>query len=231
MTVAPERGSRSSRSWMNKALLAAFVVASGTMVSLIAASFFVPPMVDRWVETYTDAEPMRTGVAPADEAAERDAVEARLDAFIEGLDEDGGVESELVLSEDELRLLISTESDVTKPRIGMETKLLPGRIRAAVSVPIEEDVSLGPWQAETKGRYLNGYAVIRVTFARGSLELEVESVETTAGDSFPGWATSLLNRTLDRERAGESEDAREVLDKLERLEIRQGELVLQAKIR
>src|SRR5690606_40346454 len=105
----------------------------------------------------------------------------------------------------------------------------PNALRVAVSVPIDENIAIGPWAARTRGRYLNGYARFRVDFRDGELDIRLESFETPEGERFPQWAVNALQRELDRERFWESDDVRDVLDELSAIDLRNGELVLRRK--
>ena len=228
MTATRVRDAANTRNWLNVALLAAFGVAAGLMLLLIGASFFVPPMVDRWVQTYTDPAPMEISGPPLD-PAEREAAGARLDEFLDRIDTGDIGDPEFVLDEAELRALLFNENDPSGPRVGMEVDVLPGRIRTAVSMPIDDNVTLGPWRANTKGRYLNAYVILRLGFANRELDVRLESVETVDGTPFPGWAAALIDRRLDEERPWDSPDVRDVLQKLERIELRDGTVVMRAR--
>lgn len=218
-------GAGDKRSWGNIALLAGFGIAAGMMVALIGASFLVPPMVNGWVERYTEAVPMAVAREPIPAQA-KELVEDRVDAFLETPDTPSGPrDRELVLTEEDLRALID-ENDSDGTRVGMALQFGDGTIRSAVSIPIAEDVPLGPWVAKTRGRYFNGYATFRVAFRDGALDLTLDAVETPEGESLPGWATAALQRELDDSGFLESEEVREALGKLSGLEVREGALVL-----
>jgi hypothetical protein len=216
--------------WSHYFLIGGFALAAGMMIALIVASFLVPPVVDRWVEAYTAAEPMSPNLPPV-EVEVRKAVEERVDQFlsVERDDELVAPDSrELVLSEAELRSLVE-HGEKDGIRSGMEVRIERNTLRIAVSVPIDENIAIGPWAARTRGRYLNGYARFSVVFRNGELDVRLLSFETPEGEHFPNWAVTALQRELDRERFWESDDVRDVLDELSAVELQDGEIVLRRK--
>lgn len=210
------KSSKKTARWGNAALLGCFATAALAMVVLISLSFLVPMAVDRVVETYTDAapaplEPLRI----TEEAGE--ALHERVEVFREELEE-GIARDDLALSEDEVNFLLAEALRDEDFEGSLHLELRRETISAHVSLPVNEDISLGPWSRSVRGRYLNGIATVRVALAGEVVELDIVSVEVK-GREIPGWLLRRLEQGIAESGILDSEDVREVARKLDGLEI------------
>ena len=216
---------RSAGKWASVGLLGCFSVAALAMLVLIALSFLVPRAVDRAVEAYTDTRP-RTFEAPEMDAAESEALHDRLDRFEASLDE-GTKTGPLELSEDELNFLISENADEEDAGGSFHVELRRGQVAVHMSVPLDQEFSLGPWEQSLRGRYLNGVATFDVGIQDGDLDLDLVSFDVK-GRSMPGWALNLVRDFIEESGVLESDDVIEVTRKLERLDVQADRVVLRA---
>lgn len=204
-------------------LLGLFGVAALSMLALIALAFIVPRAIDRAVETYTDAAPMPMRAEPLP-PEEREAIEQRVDAFSEAIDS-GVPAAPLILTEDELNAVLADE--MKKEDGAIQLELLPGRVRAHVSLPIEAELPLGPWARDLTGRYLNGVAVVDLRLADGKLDYTIREFDVK-GRKLPGYALEALQRELERSGVFEDEDVTEYLHRASDLRVESGRIVLEA---
>ncbi len=223
MSIAKDTDTgRSAGKWVSVGLLGCFSVAALAMVVLIALSFLVPRAVNRTIEAYTDTQP-EIFEAPEMDTSESEALHDRLDRFEESLDEGTKTES-LSLSEDELNFLLSELAEEEDVGGSFHVDLRDGQVAVHMSVPLEQEISIGPWERSLYGRYLNGVATFDVGIEDGDLDLDLVSFDVK-GRSMPGWALNLVRDFIEESGVLESDDVLEVTRKLDRLEI-QGDRVL-----
>ncbi len=216
---------RSAGKWATVGLLGCFSMAALAMLVLIALSFLVPRAVNRAVEAYTETLP-QTFDAPEFDAAESEALHDRLDRFEESLDEGTNAEP-LALSEDELNFLLSDLAEEEDFGGSFHVELRGGQVAVHMSVPLEQDISLGPWEQSLRGRYLNGVATFDVAIKDGDLDLDLVSFDVK-DRSMPGWALDLARDFIEESGVLQSDDVREVTRKLERLDVEADRVVLRA---
>lgn len=194
------------------------------MLGLIALAFIIPRAVDRAVEAYTDAAPIVIHTEPLPET-EQAELDARVEAFGDALDAGTPIEP-LILTERELNAVLARE---VKPEHGsIRLELLPGQVRAHVSLPIKAELPLGPWARDLTGRYLNGTAAVDVWLAEGKLGFTIREFDVK-GRKLPGYAIDALQRELERAGVFDDEDVNSYLDRISDLRIETGRIVLAAK--
>ncbi len=220
----PTRG-KSVGKWATVGLLGCFSMAAVAMLVLIALSFLVPRAVNRAVEAYTDTLPQIFEETEMD-TVESEALHDRLDRFEESLDE-GRKAEPLALSEDELNFLLSELADEEDVGGSFHVDLRGGRVAVRVSLPLEQDISFGPWAQSLRGRYLNGEATFDVGIEDGDLDLDLVSFEVKER-SMPGWALELVRDFIDESGVLQSDEVLEVTRKLERLDVQEDRVVLRA---
>lgn len=209
--------------WGNRVLLGLFAVAAAAMAALIAMSFIVPPMLQGVVDDFTEHEPTTFAEAAIPEA-DREAVEARFEAFEKAVDEGTPVEP-LGITDRELNGLLA-ESDDTRDKVRLEFR--DGLLHARMSIRIDNDLEIGPWRGQMQGRYLNGTAVLEPSIDSNGLSVTLTDF-VVKGESVPGWMHSALQHEIDKLDWLHSEDVVEAVSKLESVQIEGDRLVLHPK--
>jgi hypothetical protein len=205
-------------------LIGAFVAGAVAMIGLVALAFIVPWMIDRAVEAYTDAEPIEMNAAELP-PEQREALDMRVEEFRESIDA-GGFTRPLILTEDEINGVLAEEVD---PRDGaVQLALLPGRVQAFVSLPINADLPLGPWSRDLSGRYLNGVATVEIGISDSRLDFSITDFDVK-GKKLPGYALEALEREVEKSGALDDEEVREYLDRASELRVEHGRIVLTPK--
>lgn len=197
-------------------LLAVIVVVS-VSVRLVA-----PRVIQHLAETYTAAAPQPIPrVALTADAL--DAAEDRIDYFREAVENEREAES-LVLTEEELNGLLQRNDDepVGYLRLG------DGVVTAQLSVLLEEDIPVGLWSAEVKGRYLNGEAILDVRIENGELRLSILSFHVQ-GHAVPSWMLRRIRERIEVDTLVEDDDTAEFIRRVKTLEALPGRLVLHAQ--
>lgn len=205
------------------ALLGCFGIAAFCMIVLIALAFMVPKALDGAVEKYTDSTPT-LAPTPALAEAEGEELKDRVEEFGEALEE--GVRTEpLVLAEDEINYLLQEVASEEGFDGGFHVDLKPNQVSAQISVLMDRDLEIGPWSRNLRGRYVNGKAVFDVRLRDGELDLELTSFAVKDRE-VPGWMLGIVQDMVDESGVLESKDVREITDKLEGLEIGDGQLTV-----
>jgi len=140
------------------------------MVVGLIGFFVIRGVYNRAVNEYTSTTP-QTFEAVTYTPAEREALEARLRLFQQALDQGQGGQ-ELVLSAQDLNVLISDKPNVQDLKGKLFVMIEDDRIKGKVSIPLQ---NIG-W-FKLRGRYLNGVAAFRVALEGGVLDVRLEEVE------------------------------------------------------
>jgi len=208
--------------WGTKLLLAGFAVGALAMLALIGLSFIVPRIIDNAIETYTDAAPA-TATLPDTTTEERDAIQERVDAYDRALDAHEAREP-LVLSEREVNALLADSlKDNDDAAVGVE--LLPGQVRAQVSLRLTQNLPLGPWTRDLSGRYLNGVATFDAGVRDGKLDLNLAAFDVK-GRALPERVLQILRNEITKAGVLDDESVQEFLNKVGSVDFQSGQLTI-----
>ncbi len=187
----------------------ALVFVLGSIVALLTIRYGFQQIREK----YTDDQPVDLPVVEM-EQEELDALIERVDVFEQGLRDDEPVEA-LVLTQDDLNALFQNHHELTEfagrvyITIG-EDDVLTGQ----VSVPLDFFPGLG-------GRYFNGSATFDAAIDHGRFTVFVESA-TLKGEPVPEtFMEGLRGENLAKDMHSDP-DTKELIDKIETLEIRDG---------
>jgi len=205
-----------------KILLAAFAVGAVMMLGLIALGFALPRMIDRAVEAYTDAAPS-VAAQPDIPEAEREAVQTRVDDFADALDARTADEPLVLTERDVNALLAEATQDSEDAMVGVE--LLPGQLRAQVSLRLTQSLPLGPWSRDLTGRYLNGTATFDAAVRDGTMNLHLASFEVK-GRRLPEPALEVLRDEITKSGVLQDESVQEFLDHVSSVEFQSGQVTI-----
>lgn len=209
--------------WGNRILLGLFACVAGAMVTLIALSFIVPPMLQGVVDDYTDLEPNEFETAVLSEEARED-LDTRLNAFEEAINTGEPVEP-MEIQDSELNGLIADDQNLNRK---LMVQFRDGLLHANMSIPIDNDLELGPWRGEMRGRYLNGVAVLEPSINPNGLSVTLTDF-VVKGESVPVWLHAVLQNEIDRLDWLHSDDVLATVSKLESIQIVGDRLVLHPK--
>jgi hypothetical protein len=140
---------------------------------------------------------------------------------------------EIVLSEQDLNVLIAQSPDLQKYKKQIYLKPDGDQLRAFLSLPLDQ---FEPWKKFSKkmagdkwgGRYLNGMAILNLSVTNGVLQVVPKKVvvrATTLPDDF-------INRfpwSALTDQANRSPDVKAVLEKIDRIETRDSKLHIHFK--
>jgi hypothetical protein len=213
--------------WGTKLVLGGFAVGATVMVCLIGLSFLVPRVVDRAVEAYTDARPALPAL-PEVSKEEAEAVHTRVDAYDKALDAHEAREP-LVLTERDVNSLLA-DSMKGDDGAAVGVQLLPGQVRAQVSLRLTQTLPLGPWSRNLTGRYLNGVATFDAGVRDGALELRLAEFEMK-GRRLPEYVLDVLRGEMERSGVLEDEGVRKFLDKVSSVQFDSGQITIAPPVR
>lgn len=193
------------------------LVGCGGMILLaIMTSIGAYLYVKSTVETYTQETPASIATNEVTEAESQELV-ARLESFKSRIE--SGNASSLVLSQDDINALISKEKELAgKVYVTIEG----GQIKGQISVKLEDGVPLAG------GRYLNGQASISVGIKHGELEAYLDSVEVNGKPLPDRFMVAIKGKNLATD-VKIDEKTRKNLVRIERLEVKDGKVVLVVK--
>jgi hypothetical protein len=208
--------------WGTKLVLIGFAVGAVMMLILIALSFIVPRVIDGAIETYTDAAPSVPAL-PETTAEERDAIQARVDDFADELDA-GTARESFVLTEHDVNALLA-ESLEDKEDVVVGVELLPGQVRAQLSLRLTQALPLGPWTRDLTGRYLNGIATFNAAVRNGALDLHLAAFEVK-GRPLPERVLSILRDEIAKSGVLDDEGVQEFIDKVGSVNFQSGQVTI-----
>ncbi|MDZ7640204.1 MAG: hypothetical protein U5J83_18450 [Bryobacterales bacterium] len=159
-------------------------------------------------------------------AAETSALENRVRAFSEALDE-GRPAEPLVLTQQELNALIQSGLSRSKAsRNGLEAyvRIVGSRLEADVSIPLSQ------FGGDLEGRYMNGKARVSAGVVGDRLVAHLEDLKV--GDHYlPDRFRERISRENILKGAYDDPEARRFLTRLESVEIGDGKLTLKPRVR
>jgi hypothetical protein len=185
------------------------------VIVLVVAGYLV---AKGWINSYTEATPTQVEKVEYP-PAKMDALRARLTAFKDALDQ-GTNQIELVLTADDLNVLISQEKE-------LQSKLfvrIDDRIKGELSLPLGD---IGP--LKLKGRYLNGSVAFKVALMNGTPEVRLDEV-TVKGKPLPGMLLSeLKNQNFAQDFQNDPQTATNIA-KFESVQITNGTVILRNRV-
>ncbi len=213
--------------WGTKLVLAGFAVGAAAMLALIGLSFVVPRAIDRAIETYTDSAPAVSAL-PETTVEERDAIQERVDKYADALDAHEATEP-LVLTEREVNALL-TDALEENDDAAVGVELLPGQVRARVSLRLTQILPLGPWTRDLSGRYLNGTATFDAAVLNGTLDLNLAAFDVK-GRALPERVLRILRDEIAKSGALDDESVRDFLDKVGSVDFESGQVTVTPPVR
>ncbi len=225
--IDPRWREREGMGWGTKLVLVGFAVGAAAMVGLIGLSFLLPRVVDRAVEAYTDARPVMAAVPEVSEE-EVKAITSRVEDYEKLLDAHEARES-LVLTEHEVNVLLA-DSMKGEDEAGVAVELLPGQVRAQLSLKLTQTLPLGPWSRDLTGRYLNGMATFDAEVRDGALELRLAEFEVK-GRRLPEYVLDVLRGEIERSGVLDDASVKEFLDKVGSVKFDEGQVTIASPTR
>jgi len=195
------------------------------MLSMIAASLIVPPLVQSTVERYTATTPMPISTNPLP-AIEQDELDDRVERFADAIEE-GLTPEPLLLSGQDLNALLQDLWEDEEIPGEMALRIEDGRLRSNLSIPLKPGFSIGPFTPDVEGRYLNGTVTFRVALKDGVLSTDIERFVMN-GKTLPGWIVDAVEREFIDEQILDNKDLREFTDKLARVQVSADSILLEA---
>lgn len=196
----------------------AVVLFVGGLAAVLGGGYY---MYAQMRDKYTDTQPMALPEIPLSQE-ERQSVKERFDQFREAVDA-GQATEPLKLNEDEINTLIA-ESDSEDPmKDSLRVQIEDDTVKGQISVPLDDIPLPG-----LKGRYFNGTAELRGSLKDGKLEVFIENA-SVKGEPLPdNVMTELRRENLTAEIMNDPE-ARKTLEKLESMEVRDGQVIIVPK--
>jgi hypothetical protein len=167
-------------------------------------------------EQYTDTAPTALPVVDID--PERlDGLLDQVDTFMQRVQDDQPAPP-LELTQDEINALIQNHPDWEGIRDKVYVTIEDDVITGEVSIPLD-------WVPLMRGRYFNGSVTLDVSLENGRLEVYVDSA-SVRGEPVPDQVlTGLANQNLAKDIQTDP-DMRETLRKLERIQVRNGKVLV-----
>jgi len=185
---------------------------------------YVAGKVSAFIEMNTDTEPVELPQVKMSDAA-YDRLQARMKKF--GASLEGGKAETLVLEGDEINALISRSADTKALKDKVYLTVKDDQIQGQLSWPLD-DLASFPGMGSLKGRYLNGSAALTASLTNTVLSVVLESLEVN-GKPVPEQIMAELRRQNLAKDLENNPDLREVISKLEGIEVSKGKITLRSK--
>jgi hypothetical protein len=212
--------------WAHWLLVGGCGLACGTMLILISLAFIVPRVLDSMIETYTEDEPAAIALVTLSDD-ELEELENRIDEFTATVDE-GEWARPLRLSETDINGLFRSEVDDFAGAVHF--KFRENQVIGDLSIHLDTDIKLGPWEKTLAGRFLNGQATFDLSIVDGELELSLAKF-IVSGEEIPDWIVRQIQNQIDREGWLDNKDIEEITQKIDTLEVKNKEIVLHSSNR
>jgi hypothetical protein len=188
------------------------------LVGGIATYFGVRHVLKKLVTEYTDTRPLELP-AVSFSPEQQDALKNKIDTFKAALN-DKGAAPPLHLSADEINALIAEDRELKgHAHVAIEDN----RVKAMLSLPMDKLPLPG-----AAGRYLNGTALLNVAVVNGQLFVTAQSVEVKGKPLPEDFMAGVRSRNL-AEGAIKDPQTAALLAKIERLEVKAGEVIITPK--
>lgn len=211
-----DRLAKQRRGWLFYGCLAC----AALMVVLLAAAFGVLLSLRKTINNFTETAPAPVPMVRVS-AAQLEQLQRRIEAFEETVQARRSA-APLLLSAEDINALIATRPDAAPLRGKLYVSLAETHLNAQVSVPLSE-IGL-----PVQGRYLNGVATFGLALDHGALRLNVESIRVK-GKLLPRlYLDTIRKQNLARNIIPDPHSPN-LLDRLEAIEVRNGNLVLVPK--
>ncbi len=132
-------------------------------------------------------------------------------------------EATLKLSARDINVLIHSHDELKEARDRFFVEIEDDTIKSAVSVPLD-NFGLDA----LKGRFLNGKAGLKVEINNGQLTVNLDSLEVNGSRVSPSFMTQLKGENLAKDVKFDAE-TKKMLQRVEKLAIENGELILKLK--
>lgn len=189
-----------------------FLVLMLVVLAMIGLGYF---QLRNFVNEFTSDAPIDLPPVSVSET-QRPRLQARIDTFVQAV-ESGSPTQPLVLRSADLNALIVKNPNYEKYADRVRVSIDGDKINAQVSLPLKE------FGMPLKDRYLNGMVSFKVLLEEGVLKVHAEEV-TVDDKPLPDRYLGRLRQQNLAEAFTEGEDVREVIAKLEKIEVADGEL-------
>ena len=177
-------------------------------------------IVSEMTEKYTSVEPMELPAVDAS-AEEIAATLDRMDSFSNALEGDDNPEP-LTLTSQDINVLINNYP-AWKDLSGKVFVTIEGdQVKGDISIPLDEIGKM------FEGKYLNGFAIFRISMESGQLSLFIDSAEV-GGEALPEEIMTALKAENLAKNADEQPNMAKVLNKLESITVEDGTLIITPK--
>ncbi len=183
-------------------------------------------VVSTLVDQFTDAQPVPLPEVTLDQN-QIDSALKRWDDFKNALVQDQPAEV-LTLTSDDVNALINHHPDWTVLKGQAHVSFAGSNLEAQVSVSLEPFTVIPLFGKYVKGRYFNGKATFDVFVRNGLLFLTVQRAEVK-GKEIPPEAVAELRQKNLAEDVRKNPNTAAILDRVERLEIKDGKAVIVPK--
>jgi hypothetical protein len=175
---------------------------------------------DSVTKDFTDTAPAAIETVEVREAQLR-SIQERVLRFTEALESSRS--SELILTADDINALISSDPNFKDARQRLFVRIDGDKVRSQVSWPLQD---IGP--LKLRGRYLNGEATLNLAFTNGVLFVGIADV-TVKEKSLPSQFLAPLKQQNFAKDAMNDPKTAENLAKFERIEVRDGKIILRSR--
>jgi hypothetical protein len=219
-TYAPttRHQSNKGRGWLFGCLIVLII----GMIAVIVLASTVYVGLRNLRDSVTDTAPQELPITELS-AETLEAAQAKVAVFKEAVTNDQPTVP-LVLSQDDLNALVQGDSDYKYMKDKIHFSLEGDEIGGAISIPLE---ALGVSFLE--GRYINGAATFSVFLRDGLLHVYIRSLELKGEPAPEAFLSGIRTENLAKDPQRDDPEFREVLERLESVEIKDGQLIVTPK--
>jgi hypothetical protein len=217
----PEHKQRQGRGCFFYGCLTLILVFIGVMAGVY---FGTRQAVKLAVQTYTSNSPVEVTASILSDS-EQQAVVKTVEQQASAAVRTGG---SVILGEKELNALVATSPELAPYRKQIYLQPEGDRLKARLSIPLDQfelwkDISRRLLVRSLTNRYFNGTAVLNTGVTNGTLNVSIHDL-IVSGKSLPGEFTGRLERQNLAAEATKDPETRQILEKIDHLEIRDGKI-------
>lgn len=200
---------------------AALVVSVLLIAAAVAIGYGIKSSFNGLVEKYTDESPRELPMVTISDE-ELSGLKTRVEAFREAVKE-GGDAPRLELTARDLNALIQRDAEFNEVAGKVYVDIEDDRLKGEVSIPLD-DLNLG----QDKQLYLNGSVVFGLSIDEGGLAIGIDAMEIN-GMPLPDQLMGFLQGKNVLEDAKLDDEAQQMIERIESLEITDGKILLELR--
>ena len=190
---------------------------------IVGGAFWLKGKVEKIALEYTSETPDKIPVVTYTDEQMK-ALEERIEKFEQSTTDKGSAVN-LEMTGDEINALIAEHMKLSNGDSPGFVELDGDKIKAQISVPLDEVAEAMPMMGGLKGRYLNGTASVKIMVQDGYFAAFLQDLEVNGQQVPEQFMTQVRNQNIFKDAQNDPE-IRKRIERFERVEIKDSKLII-----